>query len=481
MQRQVRMFALLFFIFSNLSCATRNRDDSPPGRKVVVAINLDAPLLKMIPRDFLVLYVYPSFRTETVENDLSRRAGSESQDDVSCYVNSDADKILGESKLCFQKFLTEFGHIDYVVPRGDEENVYLAGKLRSAFSITNGLDETHASFVTDKLAMKRQLTRADPSIKTAKFIEVTANDVRKSFPNDMSKILDKEFGKNWQKVVLKPASAAGSAGVHVLQNGSNLLEDLRLKYTEDIADSLKLGHLIVEEFVDGRILRTDGFVRDGKLEVNFVSAYRIPPKDFYRKGDPQLTISISNPEEKKMFDEFTQKVVTALDYKSTGIIHLEIIQHPKEGLYFLEMAARTGGTLFPVLIDLGFDSDLAYVRSNLLLDYTPDLKPAEFAAVSLFVPKDIPLDTSEIWLDTLDHKDMTKCRSCRIDISVAPPPAHSYLDVASNIEIQYFIHRDAEVVVDEATGFYKSLKAKVKLKGGKNDGRWMSLTNQQWF
>ena len=121
MQRQVRMFALLFFIFSNLSCATRNRDDSPPGRKVVVAINLDAPLLKMIPRDFLVLYVYPSFRTETVENDLSRRAGSESQDDVSCYVNSDADKILGESKLCFQKFLTEFGHIDYVVPRGDEE------------------------------------------------------------------------------------------------------------------------------------------------------------------------------------------------------------------------------------------------------------------------------------------------------------------------------------------------------------------------
>jgi hypothetical protein len=475
--------SLLFFLSISTFYTSCGKDEnySASDRKRVAVIKLEPKTLRMIPNNFEVFYIYSVKSIDIIENEISKRQSAREIDRHACYLSPDKSKMFEESKKCIDRFQVESGKIDYLVLDGTEELVMLGGKLRSHFGVKVGLDEEHASFVTDKVAMKNQLTKKDHTIKTAKYFEVSKKDIQGDFSKYIKAKLKEVFGETWQKVVFKPSSDAGSRGVHFVENNERLDETLKKYYISDFSEALDLGKVIVEEFVEGQILRMDGYVLSGKLCINFTSGYTIPPKRFYGKGDPQLTLHKGKEADKKVYDTFAQQVVSALEYRN-GIIHLEAIQKTNGDLYFLEIAARTGGTLYPILSSLGFNPEKAYVYSNLGISYKYSIKNQTFAVVSLPIPKDVPENTREMWLSDFSHEDPKNFRTFRADLSKDEPLVHTYLDLQddANIGIKVFVGGDHALVYQEAQAYYKSLEGRIKLIGGHKDGQWMYLENQQW-
>lgn len=476
----VRIFYLSVGLLLLASCQTRGTSSDKVNR--VVALNLPLERLALIPSNYEVFYVYPTWRDYIIQNHLSKRKPLSTKSKYTCYLTDDSDPkaVLKETKACIEKFELTEGKIGYLINKEDEPSVQLGGKIRSHFNMESGLNAEKALIFSDKLVMKDYLIKNDPSIKTAKYIRIKKNDVKGEFHDFIKQKLEDSFGDSWTKLVFKPSSADSSQGISIIENDSTFEDKMKAAYLKDYRDILEDGEIIIEEFIDGKILRVDGYVRDGKLVYNFTSEYTIPPKRFYSTGDPQLTLHKWAPADRKKYDDFTQKVVTALKYKR-GIIHLEVIEPAgSKEIYFLEIAARTGGTLYPVLKELGYDSHVAFVNSSLDLDYTTRIKNLTFATTALYVPKDIPKDTTKLWLEDFTHQDVHFLHTHRADISTNESEPHSYVAPEELIQISVFVGKDPQTVVKEASDYYRSLKAKVKLKGGYKDGTWYQLVNQSW-
>ena len=250
-------------------------------------------------------------------------------------------------RRCLDKFKKE-STIDYLVVGSTEEEVLLGGKLRSEFGIDFGLKESQASIFVDKYHMKSKLLKSNPQIKTAKFMELSKDSIEKVYNTiDTFKF----------PILVKPKDGSASSGIKVFETNADFLTFLDQHKKEVFKNQY-----IIEEFIRGKVMRMDGHTYHGKLIANFPAFYDPSCLEYYQDGIANMTYSDFNHQ--NHYDQFAEAVLEALEL-STGSFHLEAIQSDDDGeLYFLEIAARIGGSSEILEMALGYSCEKAFYRSQ---------------------------------------------------------------------------------------------------------------------
>ncbi len=237
-----------------------------------------------------------------------------------CYVDDINKDKLGITR-CLRQFAQSSGPLDRLIHGPSDEQILLAGQLRDEFSIAHGWRYADAQRFADKYAMKSFLTKADPSIKTARFLHwpgASVEEIKSSliFP-----------------LIIKPLQSTASLGIKVVASSQELETML---YALD-----RTSPHIIEEFISGETLRIDGAVANGKVESAISASYQPSCLEFFGQGKPRVIASDLRNKNRKTIEEFTQAVIAALQLDNAAF-HLEALWHNDE-LYFIEIAARLGG------------------------------------------------------------------------------------------------------------------------------------------
>jgi hypothetical protein len=239
--------------------------------------------------------------------------------------------------------------ISYLVNGPSEDDVSLGAKLRTKFQVPHGLTEERASLFVDKLKMKQKLTAKNPMIPTARFQGLS---IENQNPEEIFQHLN-------FPVIIKPTDGAGSRGIHILEDAKEVGQFLINWEKEGRFNA------IVEEFIRGSVLRLDGSIQGGKLQALFPSIYEPSCHEYYNHGKPQIIYSDFHPDRQEAYFLFTTEVLAALEYPN-GPFHLEAIRSQKDGrLYFLEVAARPGGSSEPLWTHYKFPYNVIFINAQL--------------------------------------------------------------------------------------------------------------------
>lgn len=176
-------------------------------------------------------------------------------------------------------------------------------------------------------------------------------------------------------VMVKPVDSSGSKGVVKIYDSS----ELEAAVNEALSYS-RAKRFVVEEFIEkkGYQVSGDGFSVDGKLVFTSYGNELYSGKgtrEYVALGE--FWPSLLTKEQKQKVDSELQKLITALDMK-TSAYNIEVILDKDDNVYILELGPRNGGSYIPQLIE--------YATGVNLIDYTikasvgmdcSDLKMAE--------------------------------------------------------------------------------------------------------
>jgi hypothetical protein len=137
------------------------------------------------------------------------------------------------------------------------------------------------------------------------------------------------------KVVLKPLADTSSNNVYIYDS----ITELKEKVTDEflMTRMLNKNDLEIEEFIEGNIYHFDGIVSNG--EILIIQASQCYGSCFeYAQGSHFASLQVNDAQK----EQIASKYVIASGIKN-GVFHLEMIDSPKHGLIFLEIAPRPGG------------------------------------------------------------------------------------------------------------------------------------------
>lgn len=139
--------------------------------------------------------------------------------------------------------------------------------------------------------------------------------------------------------LLKPVDSRGSIGITLLSN-SYPLSTFQKAFAKALASSPSK-QLILEEYIDGKLLTIDGFLLNGKLILLAIAERErigngklVTSRIFYRSCLPNNLIDQAY--------KFLSSVVTALGY-SKGHIHCEALLTNSNEMFLVECTNRGGG------------------------------------------------------------------------------------------------------------------------------------------
>ena len=430
----------------------------------LLGVHLNNEYLKQIPSNFLPFLVVKSDQEQQASSFLESR-GILNQEKYICI----ADKSNNERETyqnileCVSKFRSQFNKSDifkHVVNAATDDYVLIGAKLRTHLQLASELQETFVSRFVDKYIMKNVLLKNDKTIKTADYLKISnifgsALELRQN----LEQAITDTFGSSWSTLVVKPSKSSASRGVFIVSNDDNFTDKLE-NISKEIFSDKSVASVIVEEFIEGRVLRMDGYVKNGSLGANFTSSYHIPPKDFYHLGDPQLTILKSENEDRKRYDQFTQQVAYALEFRN-GPFHLEAIESTSGELYFLEISIRPGGTLASTLSHIGFNPRRSFVLQQLGLEYEAHLKEdPTFGVIAVHPP--FWSKNSEFYIDLIEYKPLDHFSSYMDDFSYIPREAGMQVSRFNRfIEVAFIGDSNLDAEAD-AREFFNSLKIHLK-------------------
>ncbi|MFJ7730733.1 acetyl-CoA carboxylase biotin carboxylase subunit family protein [Lysinibacillus sp. NPDC097231] len=207
-----------------------------------------------------------------------------------------------------------------------ECDVVRASELRDSLGIT-GMNTVVARAFRDKVLMKQLAANAGLAVPA--FASVTT----------ASDLLD--FAEaNPGPIVIKPTDGAGSVGVSVFQDKSELLSWIRTQ--RQVKDEPM--RYMIETYVDAPMVSVDGIMTSGKIITAMTSSYQGTCLDALMSQQPVAVLQL---------DSTSGTGKRALDYASRLIaafptpveptsFHLELFD-VQSGPLLCEIAARTGG------------------------------------------------------------------------------------------------------------------------------------------
>lgn len=358
-----------------------------------------------------------------------------------------------------------------------ETGVELGGEIRDTLGVKSYHGIDYLKRFIDKGLMKEVLRNSGEDVLMIKEILSREFVVDNKVDEDkLRDIYNEKSIQDWEKFVLKPTNGITSVGIEILENPGSA--DAFLSIVNNYNKKLKTGDYIIEEFIDGVVHRTEGYVNGkGELKISMTSSYHVPPQKHYQDHSMQMTKRILDDER---FVDFAKKVLKGLDGKNI-VFHLESIKRGDD-IYFLEIAARVGGTLPGVLADNGFDIRKAHILAQKDEELTTiELNRNPLGAVYLDFPETNGGERY-IWLSrttSLDEFDLAFLQKNHSSIK--------------NSKLQYYPSRrlvnlffssqnenDEAAVYDEMDHFYKNYKALVRYNGGAYHQQWGIIKNGQF-
>lgn len=470
-------YTIIFLIASiNSSCVSRDKDRK---EDITVYVHLTKDELQYVEADRNSFFIGPRIRSLSYASLLSKVPYIDYNDNM-CFDSTSNPGLEKESYDNVEKCLKRFSRdrkIKYLVVGSKEKYVRMGGYFRTLFQI-QGMQSNEAELFVDKYFMKQTLLKNDPTIPTSTQILVTAKHLNFT-DNDWMNLLTKTYGDK-KHFIMKPTSDAASRGVMEFQGGStNVYSDIR-KYVASIKFNLNTSNFIIEDFVDADVYRMDGYMEDGKIVANFTARSSIPPKQLYQAGTLQKDTLITDENENKKYDEFTLRVLKALNYKK-GVYHLEAFVKPDGTISFLEIAARPGGGLQLTLPLLGYDASQAYIYSQLDKEVIIRRNNKIFDVIELYTP-----------LEIADSKQRHRIITVKSNFSSLETylPKLSYIRKSfTSIDPDLRLFANLVFVTDKKNQaqmakdvqyVYDTLKVELLVKGGKNYFHKYTLENGTW-
>ncbi|AXF78002.1 serine kinase [Erwinia tracheiphila] len=231
-------------------------------------------------------------------------------------------------------------------------------------------------------------------------------------------------------VILKPRSLAGSVGVKIINDVSQLNE-IKIENEGEYRDMDEKQYFI-ESYNPQSVYQIDAVKLQGCIVFLSVGEYIGKPIDFLNEC-PLGYFSVNGVELEKVWRPFSQKVLSAFDGPD-GVYHIEAFGDAGSGVELLEIAWRPGGGATVEMIEIAFGLDLPFIHlvTQLGQGIELDIKPKGEAWGYMTFPKKHlakePLYVSHVSLPFVGKMPTLK-------MLMLPEPG----DIASG---EFFCHRD---------------------------------------
>lgn len=241
---------------------------------------------------------------------------------------------------------------------------HIIAKIAKHFSWIGPSIET-AKITTDKFLMKNILKNHGIAIPNYALVE-SSGDVLACW---------NQWGSS--SIVIKPIDAAGSRGVSILSNSSDI--DQLYKYAKENSKSEKV---IIEEYIEGSQISTESIIYDEKyFHPGFADRVYNETKNFYPYIMENGGWQPSQLEEKKHHEicHLIEDVAKAIKLKR-GIIKGDIVYSTKyKKAMVIEVASRLSGgdfsaSLVPLAYGINYVKIAIQIAINTNIDFT-ELKP----------------------------------------------------------------------------------------------------------
>jgi phosphoribosylamine-glycine ligase len=189
-------------------------------------------------------------------------------------------------------------------------------------------------------------------------------------------VLDKFTDECRFPIVLKPLSASGSKGIHVVNNKRESFEAFRNMKNMGIEIA------IAEEFIEGDEYSVEAFSQNGEHYVLCVTKKYKNAITCVETGH-SLPAKLNKEIEKEIIN-YVRQALTILEV-DTGITHTELFI-TKDGPIIVESHLRMGGDCIPILIKEALNIDMIDIWMNAIVEDknyvpVPQSKEDQFAAV----------------------------------------------------------------------------------------------------
>lgn len=233
-----------------------------------------------------------------------------------------------------------------------EHSTLPAAMCREKFSVP-GTSIATATLCRDKVKMKQSLMGS--GIRYPLFRPVNSQTT-------LAEI--KEFTRQISgKMVLKPRAQAGSEGIFIFENESDLFQHISEPGLQD--------RYQLEEFIEGQLCLFDGIVRDKKLMFFSVSKYTTNCYEYIHQRTPIATITTDDVQLSRTASQFTSAILERVGLEN-GTFNCEAFLLPNNEWVFLEIANRFGGAGVAPLMKQMYGVDL--IKECILADM---LEPSE--------------------------------------------------------------------------------------------------------
>lgn len=214
-----------------------------------------------------------------------------------------------------------------------EKDVLRAGKLRSFIGV-KGLNEIQTWEFRDKVAMKNKLIQSKVPVANYKPVYGITDIMQFADENDY-------------KIVIKPRRDAGSRGVTVITNESEL--NRFLEKSNDFLSNLG-SNFLVESLIEGELYHVDGIYHQHQLISTFVSKYLTSCLGF-KENKPLVSTLVDEKDiYRESINEIVLKSLQTLGENETCIFHAEIFVDVNGSILVNEIACRIGGAkIYPTI------------------------------------------------------------------------------------------------------------------------------------
>lgn len=225
-------------------------------------------------------------------------------------------------------------------------------------------------------------------------------------------------------VVVKPRSLAGSIGVLKVTSADHMFEAWQHARDAVMPGVSATGEVLVEEYLDGPEISVECVSNGGTTTVVAVARKRLGPEPHFEEIGHTVDSTDPLARSGSAVVAVAQSSLRALGVM-TGVSHVEI-RLTARGPRVVEVNARLGGDLIPVLVELTTGIDLSKAAGDVATGRPPNLEATRSGAAAIrflypaakgtFVGFATDPDTIVApWIHTI-------CRIAEPGADVAPPP-----------------------------------------------------------
>ncbi|MGK0577824.1 ATP-grasp domain-containing protein [Macrococcus capreoli] len=297
--------------------------------------------------------------------------------DAECFENK-IETILQYT----EDIMNKFHNIDRVIST-HEHTIKPSALIRTQYNIV-GMKLDEATNLRDKNIMKQIILNND--ISTAEYNKINEDNYKK---------IIEEYIKNYNTIVIKPTSQAGSKEVFITNKVNEAITFI---------ESLDLSKdYIIEEYMDYPLMNIDGIYQNGELKFLSVSKKVGNCYDYVNNRCCLGTYIINDEFMYEKAEEYILKCMKALKINST-VFHLEVFWKD-DNFSFLEIAGRCPGSTINNLILKSHNLNLKelsfYIDYGLTIEEKKEKLPNNIYGM-LLIPSPIKKDVKITNIRNLD-------------------------------------------------------------------------------